>query len=206
MAERTCSVCERKHYARGYCKAHYKRVVEGRGLNPDVPLRELPTMVERDDVVGRILERCRRTKAGCLEWTGRLNEGGYGTIGWQGKHWLVHRAIWTVQVGPLPAWPMVIDHLCRNRACVDVTHMEVVHQAENAERGGGRLIADALRRQRTTCSKGHDREVHERVTPKGYTYCRACRAEKYQARKGQQATMVSDHEERCPLRPAREVA
>jgi hypothetical protein len=69
----------------------------------------------------------------CLTWTGAPMKNGYGTVSWNGKRWLIHRAIWTETCSPIPAG-LTIDHLCRNKVCVNVRHMEVVTLAENSRR------------------------------------------------------------------------
>lgn len=188
MSERTCSVCERKHYARGLCKAHYRRIYDGRGLNPDKPLRELPGAGERDDVVTRILDKAVHLEGGCIEWRGTCNAQGYGQISWRGKKWMTHRAMWTAQVGPIPNdddW--TLDHLCFNRACVNVKHMEVVTRIENSRRGGGleRAIASNKIRYIDVCRNGHPRTPENTSTQGGKRRCLQCSREAYARRADQ---------------------
>lgn len=149
-----CSVaaCDRPAVCKGMCKAHDIR--RRRGVPLDTPFRPLPTRVERDDIVARILASSRR-EGGCLTWTGYALKSGYGTISWGGRSWVVHRAMWTATVGPIPTgdeW--TIDHLCRNRLCVNIDHLEVVTRGENSRRGGGLERARAVNANGATCRKG----------------------------------------------------
>lgn len=89
----------------------------------------------------------------CWNWlAGQTN--GYGIA----NHTYAHRVAYELIVGPIPN-DLTIDHLCRNRICVNPLHMEVVTRAENARRAephrtvrsGGRHLAD-----RTHCVNGHE--------------------------------------------------
>jgi hypothetical protein len=64
---------------------------------------------------------------------------------------VAHRAAYTIVVGPIPEG-LVIDHLCRNRACVNPAHMEAVTRGENVLRGEG---PSALEARQTECKRGH---------------------------------------------------
>lgn len=67
----------------------------------------------------------------CWVWTGHKNFDGYGHT-WNEGHMLrAHRAAWMLAGREAPKWPMVLDHICRNRACVNVAHLRVVHHHVN---------------------------------------------------------------------------
>ena len=73
---------------------------------------------------------------GCTVWTGAKNQFGYGQI-WTGERLVpAHRYAWERTNGPIPDG-MVIDHLCWNRACVNVEHLRVVAQAQNNQNLSG---------------------------------------------------------------------
>src|SRR6516225_3492381 len=77
--------------------------------------------------------------AGCWEWKGGRSGNGYGMfyLGYVNRKTaqvLAHRFQYERLVGPIPP-NMTIDHLCRNRACVNPSHMEVVTNRENILRG-----------------------------------------------------------------------
>ncbi len=96
---------------------------------------------------------------------------GYGQT-WDGKTVvLAHRVAYEREVGPIPKG-MVIDHLCRTRACVNVEHMEVVTHGENIRRGY------AVKAEPTVCRNGlHDLTVNNAylMRPEGRRTCRLCR-------------------------------
>lgn len=72
---------------------------------------------------------------GCWVWTGSLNSGGYGRHSLPGRRVVpAHRFAYERAHGPIPDG-LHIDHLCRNRACVNPAHMEVVTNTENTRRG-----------------------------------------------------------------------
>ena len=54
--------------------------------------------------------------------------------------------------GPIPEG-LVIDHLCRNRACVNPAHLEPVSQRENVMRSP--VAEGAINAAKTHCSQGH---------------------------------------------------
>src|SRR5262249_40016004 len=72
---------------------------------------------------------------GCWNWQGSLNPRGYGKIGTGGRHGtaLVHRVAWEIAVEPIPNG-LTIDHLCRNKRCVNPDHLEPVTALENHRR------------------------------------------------------------------------
>jgi hypothetical protein len=172
----TCSVdgCARPYCAKGYCKMHYRRVTEKGHPGPVDALKYVPRSPS-DDIEARLLDQSIRV-GDCLVWQGYKIPSGYGIIHWRGRTWVCHRAMWTAKVGPIPTdddW--TIDHLCRNRACVNVEHMEVVTRIENSRRGGGLELAHAKTRAATSCPNGHEyTEENTRIRPNGGRICRTC--------------------------------
>jgi hypothetical protein len=110
---------------------------------------------------------------GCWLWLGALCDG-YGMVSIGGKDRKPHRLVYEALVGPVPDGH-VLDHLCRNRACCNPMHIEVVTNAENIKRGlAGRNNAD-----KTSCANGHpydERNTRMVYRPDGSFRCRRCRA------------------------------
>jgi hypothetical protein len=126
--------------------------------------------------IERFLDRVER-EGDCLVWTGVRNQWGYGRFYVTGYRLVAaHRWAYEYFVGPVPLG-LHIDHLCRNRACVNVMHLEAVTQRENTLRGNGHA-AIAVRTE--TCKRGHVGQFF--VRPSGRRRCRTCYVEEYQSR------------------------
>ena len=72
--------------------------------------------------------------SGCWNWTGPVNRGGYGASAINGQRTLAHRAFWIFERGPVPRG-LDLDHLCRNRRCINPDHLEPVTRSVNLRRG-----------------------------------------------------------------------
>lgn len=123
------------------------------------------------DLRQRVLAAITATPTGCWQWTGTVTDQGYGTIWVNGKNRKAHRVTYEMFVGPIPDG-LTLDHLCRNRPCVNPEHLEPVTQLINNLRGdtlGARNLA------KTHCPRNHPYDAENTEWYRGHRYCRACR-------------------------------
>lgn len=106
----------------------------------------------KDEVVRRFQSKTRPAANGCIEWAGAVQDNGYGRFGITDKYLVpAHRFAYELAAGEIPPG-MSVDHLCRNRICVNPSHLEVVSIGVNILRGDA---PSARNRRKTHCKQGH---------------------------------------------------
>ena len=111
---------------------------------------------------------------GCWIWKGCNRGDGYGAFSIRGRGILPHRFGYELSKGEIPKG-LQIDHLCRNRLCVNPEHLEAVSQKENILRGDSAITRNRLK---THCPRGHPLiagNLDNYEAKKGYRYCLICR-------------------------------
>ena len=105
-------------------------------------------------------------------WIPRLatDRDGYVRTTFKYKHYQVHRLAFEAWAGLIPDG-MVIDHLCRERACCNPEHLEVVTNWENTLRGDNFM---ASRARATHCKSGHEFTVENTRERGRLRQCREC--------------------------------
>ena len=115
----------------------------------------------------RLLAKVTHDGSGCWVWKANRHYLGYGRIQVEGSSRYAHRVSYELFVGPIPEG-LTIDHLCRNRSCVNPKHLEPVTHAED--------MARSAPATKTHCKNGHPLSgpnLYVNATS-GRRQCRAC--------------------------------
>ena len=119
----------------------------------------------------RFWRRVHHDPNGCWTWTGPQNGYGYGRYFHDGRYSMAHRWAYEQLAGPITEGKQ-LDHLCRNRLCVNPEHLEQVTIRENVLRGVG---PTALNARRAECVHGHPLDGENLLIDyQGKRRCRAC--------------------------------
>ena len=108
-------------------------------------------MTQQRSAVEKTLDKIQvDPESGCWEFQGARSKG-YGRV-WNGKRMMpAHRVVFEAVAGPIPDG-LQADHLCRNRACCNPRHIDLVTSRENTLRGYGPTAQNS---RKTHCKNGH---------------------------------------------------
>lgn len=108
----------------------------------------------------------------CIEWPLSRSQG-YAVLHTKGKRIRLHVEVWKTINGPVPEG-LQLDHLCRNRACINPEHLEPVTSRVNTLRGEGPTAVNA---RKDVCDKGHALIPDNINMRRGRRHCRTCQQE-----------------------------
>lgn len=135
-----------------------------------------------------------KTSSDCWIWTGRLYHHGYGVFKFNKKNFVAHRVSWELVNGEIPA-DLQLDHLCKQRNCVNPEHLEPVTAHENKRRT-----------RRSQCRRGHpftkENILILRCKGKTRRACKACDSiyRHSENRKTKQAVYRKRHAEKMKIK------
>lgn len=118
--------CDRPNKNGGLCIGHYSQRMKGR------PLTTLANSLGESE--RRFWEKVSKTGA-CWIWRGHVLNSGYGMGSIRGVRGLVHRIVYSMNYGPINDGH-VVDHICRNKLCVNPAHLRAVTHTENVRTQG----------------------------------------------------------------------
>lgn len=135
------------------------------------------------DAKERFKEKYIISKNGCWVWNSPLRPDGYGQFSFEGLPRLAHRWSYEQTKGNVPEG-LELDHLCRNRACVNPDHLEAVTRTGNTKRGNLHKVLRARWKKITHCPQGHPyNKRNTYISKAGTRACKMCKLESQRRRR-----------------------
>lgn len=126
---------------------------------------------EKEGVLRRFLSRVDMTPSGCWIHRSPPSQEGYAQHMVKYKNLRAHRLSWFLHRGE-PTAGLVLDHICRNRRCVNPDHLREVTVRENTMFGIG---PTAINSAKSVCKRGHPLTKDSvRISKDGSRICRPC--------------------------------
>lgn len=126
---------------------------------------EISSLKQKD--VDRFWLKVDKNIKNCWEYLGFKDKDGYGVFSINGKVYRPHRIVYFLTFGKISS-KKTLDHLCRNRGCVNPNHLEEVTLKENILRGNA---PSSLNSKKNYCPKGHP---YDKIDTLGHRRCSIC--------------------------------
>jgi hypothetical protein len=172
MKKCTIAGCEKKMFGHGLCNMHYSRLRRHKSLVKPPPNKPGRPRTSPEVRFWSMVEK--EGHNGCWQWISSLRYSRYPHFclgGRWGKTILAHRYSYELFFGKIPEG-MQIDHLCRNKCCVNPSHMEVVTPRVNVLRGDTVVAKNAMK---THCLRGHPFDRENTGISHDGRYCKTCK-------------------------------
>jgi hypothetical protein len=135
----------------GFCRNHYRRLVYHGQIVPAPRVGVVERFFSHVNFDGPMPADVRLGR--CWEWTASKTWAGYGRFRLPEETVGAHRWAYEQFVASIPGSGLEVDHLCRNRLCVNfVAHLELVTARENNHRS---MAPSAENVKKTHCIRGH---------------------------------------------------
>lgn len=107
----------------------------------------------------------------CIEHKNKPNPNGYIRVRRNGERWLAHRLAYVLSKGKIIRG-MEIDHICKNKKCINPDHLEMVTPTENKRRSN---CPSGENFRKTHCIRGHEFNATNTYIHRGQRRCLICK-------------------------------